>query len=59
MSEFFRRAARESAEEVLAEQSRIVLDDEEAARFLDAIDHPEHFEAGLVWLADRPSVLPS
>jgi len=59
LSEFFRRAARESAEEVLAEQSRIVLDDEEAARFLDAIDHPERFETGLAWLADRPSVLPS
>ncbi len=59
LSEFFRRAARESAEEVLAERSRIVLNDEEAARFLDALDHPERFEPGLAWLADRPSVLPS
>lgn len=59
LSEFFRRAARESAEEVLAERSRIVLNDEEAARFLDALDHPERFDAGLAWLADRPSVLPS
>ncbi len=59
ISEFFRRAARASAEEVLAERSRIALDDEEAARFLDALDHPERFEPGLAWLADRPSVLPS
>ncbi len=58
LSEFFRRAARESAEEVLAERSRIVLNDEEAARFLDALEHPERFDAGLSWLADRPSVLP-
>jgi uncharacterized protein (DUF1778 family) len=36
-----------------------VFNDEEAARFLDALDHPERFEAGLAWLADRPSVLPS
>jgi uncharacterized protein (DUF1778 family) len=59
LSEFFRRAARESAEEVLAERSRIVLNDQEAARFLDAIEHPERFEAGLARLAARPSVLPS
>ena len=59
LSEFYRRAARASAEEVLAERSRIVLDDDEAARFLDALDHPERFESGLAWLADRPSVLPS
>ena len=59
LSEFFRRAARESAVEVLSERSRIVLNDEEAARFLDAVDHPERFERGLAWLADRPSVLPS
>jgi uncharacterized protein (DUF1778 family) len=59
LSEFYRRAARASAEEVLAERSRIVLNDEEAARFLDALDHPERFKAGLAWLADRPSVLPA
>lgn len=59
LSEFFRRAARESAEEILAERSRIVLGDDEAARFLDALDHPQRFDAGLAWLADRRSVLPS
>lgn len=59
LSEFFRRAARQSAEEILAERSRIVLDDQQATRFLDAIDHPERFEAGLAWLAAPPSVLPS
>jgi uncharacterized protein (DUF1778 family) len=59
LSEFLRRAARESAEEILAERSRIVLDDDDAARFLDAIEHPERFEAGLARLVARPSVLPS
>ena len=59
LSEFFRSAARSRAEEVLSERSRIVLTDDEAARFLDAVDHPERFEPGLAWLADRPSVLPS
>jgi uncharacterized protein (DUF1778 family) len=59
LSEFYRRAARASAEEVLAERSRIVLTDDEATRFLEALDHPERFEPRLAWLADRPSVLPS
>jgi uncharacterized protein (DUF1778 family) len=59
LSEFYRRAARASAEEVLAERSRIVLNESEAARFVDALDHPERFEAELAWLGDRPSVLPS
>jgi uncharacterized protein (DUF1778 family) len=59
LSEFFRSAARSRAEEVLAERSRVLLSDDEAARFLDALDHPERFEAGLTWLADGPSVLPS
>jgi uncharacterized protein (DUF1778 family) len=59
LSEFFRGAARSRAEEVLGERSRILLDDDDAARFLDALDHPERFDAGLAWLADRPSVLSS
>ncbi|TMK39941.1 MAG: DUF1778 domain-containing protein [Actinobacteria bacterium] len=59
LSEFYRQAARASAEEVLAERSRVVLDDDEAARFLDALDHPERFEDGLRRLAQRPPVLPS
>lgn len=59
LSEFYRRAARASAEEVLAERSRITLDDDEAARFLDALEHPERFEAGLRRLAERASILPS
>jgi len=57
LSEFYRQAARERAEEVLAERSRIVLDDEAAVRFLDALDHPERFEERLGWLADSPSIL--
>jgi uncharacterized protein (DUF1778 family) len=58
LSEFYRRAARESAEDVLAERSRIVLGDDEAARFLDALDHPERFEAGMARLSARPPVIP-
>jgi len=57
LSEFYRRAARERAAEVLAERSRVVLDDDAAARFLEALDHPERFEDRLRWLADRPAVL--
>jgi uncharacterized protein (DUF1778 family) len=59
LSEFCRRAARTQAEESLADGSRVVLNDEEAARFLDALDHPESFEPGLRWLADRRYVSPS
>ncbi len=59
LSEFYRRAARASAEEVLAERSRIALNDDEAARFLKALEHPERFQPALAWLADQPSVLPS
>jgi uncharacterized protein (DUF1778 family) len=57
LSEFFRVAARSRAEEILAERSRIALSDDEAAQFLDAIEHPERFAAGLAWLGDPPSVL--
>lgn len=59
LSEFFRAAARARAEEILAERSRIALSEAEAARFLDAIDHPERFAAGVGWLGDSPSALPS
>jgi uncharacterized protein (DUF1778 family) len=58
LSEFYRRAARESAEEVFAGRARIVLEHAEAERFLDAFEHPERFEAGMVRLADRRSVIP-
>ena len=58
LSEFYRRAARESAKEVLAERSRIVLNQAEAERFLDALDHPGRFEAAMSRLAARPSVIP-
>jgi uncharacterized protein (DUF1778 family) len=57
LSEFYRQAARERAEEILAERSRIVLDEDSAVRFLDALDHPERFDQRLRWLSDRPSVL--
>ena len=38
LSDFFRRAASARAQEVLADQQRIVLSEDEAARFLDALD---------------------
>lgn len=38
LSDFFRRAARARAEEVLAEQRDLVLTEDEAIRFLDALD---------------------
>jgi uncharacterized protein (DUF1778 family) len=38
LSDFFRRAARSRAQEVLADQRAIALDDGEAARFLDALE---------------------
>lgn len=37
LSEFYRRAARGSAEEILAERSRIMLREADADRFLDAL----------------------
>jgi uncharacterized protein (DUF1778 family) len=36
----------------------IRLNEAEAERFLDALEHPERFEAGLAHLARRPSVIP-
>jgi uncharacterized protein (DUF1778 family) len=38
LSEFFRSAARARAESILAEHQRIVLDSDEAHRFLAALD---------------------
>jgi uncharacterized protein (DUF1778 family) len=40
LSDFFRRAARVRAEDVLAEQRDLLLTEEEAARFLDALETP-------------------
>ncbi len=45
------------AEQVLAERTSIVLDSEEAVRFLAALDDPASFEPGLSALTERPSVL--
>jgi uncharacterized protein (DUF1778 family) len=39
LSDFFRRAARDRAQEVFAGQQQIVLGDEEATRFLDALEN--------------------
>ncbi len=38
LSDFFRRAAAARAADVLADQHRIALTDEEAVRFLDALE---------------------
>jgi uncharacterized protein (DUF1778 family) len=38
LSDFFRRAAAARAQEVLADQQMIALDQDEAARFLDALE---------------------
>jgi uncharacterized protein (DUF1778 family) len=38
LSDFFRRAASARAQEVLADQQQIVLSEDEAARFLAALD---------------------
>lgn len=38
LSDFFRRAARDRAAEVLADQGRVALDAQEAARFLAALE---------------------
>lgn len=38
LSDFFRRAASARAQDILANQQQIVLSDEEAARFLDALE---------------------
>ena len=41
LSDFFRRAAASRAADVLADQRRIALTDEEAVRFLDALQTPD------------------
>lgn len=38
LSDFFRRAASARAQEILANEQRIALNEGEAARFLDALD---------------------
>jgi uncharacterized protein (DUF1778 family) len=38
LSDFFRRAASARAQEVLANQQQLVLSEDEAVRFLDALD---------------------
>jgi uncharacterized protein (DUF1778 family) len=57
LSEFVRQAARREAEQVLAKRTSIVLDSEEAARFLAALEDPGSFESGLSALTEHPSVI--
>jgi uncharacterized protein (DUF1778 family) len=54
LDEFYHRAARESAEGGLVERSRIGLDEAEAERFRDGL---EHFMAGMARPAARSSVI--
>jgi len=58
VSEFFQDAPCVRTDEGRHEIPRIVLYDEEAARFFDGLD-TGRFEQGLAWLAERPSSLPS
>jgi len=56
LSEFFRRAARDRATRVLAERRQINLSDDEARRFLDALDRSDPVTvARLRALRERPS----
>jgi uncharacterized protein (DUF1778 family) len=41
LSDFFRRAAQARAQEVLADQRMIALSDQEATRFLEALERPD------------------
>jgi uncharacterized protein (DUF1778 family) len=54
LSDFFRRAASARAQEVLADQQQIALTEDEAARFLEALDEvDEDAAARLRSLRDR------
>jgi uncharacterized protein (DUF1778 family) len=55
LSEFVRSSARARAEEVLRVRARIVLPDEAAARFLDALDEEAPPPAALRKLFARPT----
>lgn len=60
LSEFVRRAAHTEAERAMNESSRLVVDDEKARRFLDALEGPTRAsETGLRRLIEKPSVLAS
>lgn len=41
LSEFFRQAARTQAEQVLAERTRLLVDEDEAERFPSALEDPD------------------
>jgi uncharacterized protein (DUF1778 family) len=56
LSEFFRQAARDRATRILAERRRIVLTDDEARRFLEALDESDpKTVARLRALRERPT----
>lgn len=56
LSEFFRRAARDRATRILEEERRIALNEDEARRFLEALDRPDPASvAALRRLWERPA----
>jgi uncharacterized protein (DUF1778 family) len=55
LSEFIRQAALTRADEVLRERGRVVLDNESAARFLEALDAEAPPAPGLRELFARPN----
>lgn len=46
LSDFFRRAATARAQDVLADQQQIILSEDEAQRFLDALDEVDEETVG-------------
>ena len=57
LSEFFRRAARDRAALILSQQHKVVLADDEARRFLAALDRSDpETVTRLRALRDRPRV---
>jgi uncharacterized protein (DUF1778 family) len=46
LSDFFRRAATARAQDILTDQQRIILSDDEAQRFLDALDEVDEEAVG-------------
>ena len=57
LSAFVRRAARTEAERVLAERSRIELEDDRARAFLAALERPAERDDRLARLRSKPSLL--
>jgi uncharacterized protein (DUF1778 family) len=59
LTEFVVRAAVVEAKHVLADRTTFVLDDEQWARFTEALDRPPQSKPGLEKLFSRPSIFSS